>query len=107
LPSLCFEGFPMTIIEAFSLGVPVAVSDIGPLPNIVKNGESGILFKPGDSLSLYDAIKEIWDRSNQLSSLGQCARQEFDKKYTADTNYEMLMEIYRTGIEKKTRKIIS
>jgi N-acetylglucosaminyldiphosphoundecaprenol N-acetyl-beta-D-mannosaminyltransferase len=101
LPSLCFEGFPMAIIEAFSLGVPVAVSDIGPLPNIVKNGESGILYEPGNALSLYHTMKEIWDRSDQLSSLGQGARQEFDKKYTADTNYENLMKIYGAAIENK------
>jgi glycosyltransferase involved in cell wall biosynthesis len=107
LPSLCFEGFPMTIIEAFSLGVPVAASDIGPLPNIVKNSESGILYKAGDALSLYHTMREIWDRSDRLCSLGQGARHEFDKKYTAATNYEMLMEIYRTAIEKKARKIIS
>ena len=101
LPSLCFEGFPMTIIEAFSLGVPVAASDIGPLPNIVKNGESGILLKPGHSLSLYHTIKKIWDRSDRLSLLGQGARQEFDEKYTADTNYETLMKIYDAAIENK------
>ena len=101
LPSLCFEGFPMTLIEAFSLEVPVAASDIGPLPNIVKNGESGILYQPGDALSLYHAIKEIWDRSDRLSLLGQGARREFDKKYTADANYEMLMKIYGAAAESK------
>ncbi len=101
LPSLCFEGFPMAIIEAFSLGVPVAASDIGPLPNIVKNAESGILYKPGEALSLYHAMKEIWDCSDRLRSLGQGARQEFDKKYTADTNYEILMKIYHTAIENR------
>jgi exopolysaccharide biosynthesis WecB/TagA/CpsF family protein len=101
LPSLCFEGFPMTIIEAFSLGVPVAVSDIGPLPNIVKNGENGVLFKAGDPVSLCHTIKEIWDRSDRLGSLGQGARQEFDKKYTADANYKTLMKIYNGAIENK------
>jgi glycosyltransferase involved in cell wall biosynthesis len=101
LPSLCFEGFPMTIIEAFSLGVPVAASDIGPLPNIVKKGESGILYQPGDASSLYHAMREIWDRSDRLCSLGKGARQEFDKRYTADTNYEILMKIYHAAIERK------
>jgi glycosyltransferase involved in cell wall biosynthesis len=91
----------MAIIEAFSLGVPVAASDIGPIPNIVKNGESGILYKPGDSLSMYHAIKEIWDCSVHLSLLGQGARQEFDKKYTADTNYETLMKIYEAAVTRK------
>jgi N-acetylglucosaminyldiphosphoundecaprenol N-acetyl-beta-D-mannosaminyltransferase len=101
LPSVCFEGFPMTIIEAFSLGVPVAASEIGPLPNIVKNGESGVLFEPGDSLSLYYVMKGIWNRLDRLRSLGEGARQEFDRKYTASTNYETLMKIYDAAIENR------
>ena len=104
LPSLCLEGFPMAIIEAFSLGVPVAASDIGPLPNIVKDNESGILFKAGDAVSLCHTIKEIWGRSDGLSLLGRGARQEFDKKYTADANYENLMKIYDAAIENKQSK---
>jgi N-acetylglucosaminyldiphosphoundecaprenol N-acetyl-beta-D-mannosaminyltransferase len=104
LPSLCFEGFPMAIIEAFSLGVPVAASDIGPLPDIVKDGESGILFKAGDSVSLCHRMREIWDRPDRLPLLGQGARQEFDKKYTADVNYEMLMKIYEAAIKTKQSK---
>jgi hypothetical protein len=49
-------------------------------------------------------MKEIWDRSDRLSLLGKGARQEFDKKYTADANYKMLMNIYRIAIEKKSQK---
>jgi exopolysaccharide biosynthesis WecB/TagA/CpsF family protein len=101
LPSLCFEGFPMAIIEAFSLGVPVAASDVGPLPHIVKENENGILFRPDDVSNLCHTIREIWDHSDRLSLLGQGARQEFDKKYTADANYENLMKIYDAAIENK------
>jgi glycosyltransferase involved in cell wall biosynthesis len=101
LPSLCFEGFPMAIIEAFSLGVPVAVSDIGPLPNIVKDRESGIVFRAGDALNLCDTMKETWNRPDRLFSLGQVARHEFDKKYTADANYEMLIKIYEAAGTRK------
>jgi glycosyltransferase involved in cell wall biosynthesis len=101
LPSLCFEGFPMAVIEAFSLGVPVAVSNIGPLPDIVKERENGILFKAGDAPSLCHTMKEIWDYSDRLCSLGQRARQEFEKKFTADANYEILMNIYQMAIENR------
>ncbi|MDH4219477.1 MAG: glycosyltransferase family 4 protein [Candidatus Aminicenantes bacterium] len=104
LPSLSFEGFPMAIPEAFALGVPVAASDIGAIPFIVKDNKNGILFKPGDASALYRAVKEIWDRSNWLSSLGQAARQEFNRKYTADANYEILMNIYQKAMERKKAK---
>ena len=98
LPSLCFEGFPMAIIEAFSLGVPVVASDIGPLPDIVRESESGILFEAGNAVSLCRKMKENWNRSDRLSSMGQGARQEFNKKYTAAMNHETLMEIYDAAI---------
>jgi glycosyltransferase involved in cell wall biosynthesis len=101
LPSLSFEGFPMAIPEAFALGVPVAASDIGAIPFIVKDNKNGILFRPGDASALYRAVKEIWDRSNWLSSLGQAARLEFDRKYTADANYEILMSIYQKAWKEK------
>src|SRR5690606_14601610 len=38
LPSECFEGFPMVVREAFAFGTPAAVSDLGPLPDIVQHG---------------------------------------------------------------------
>jgi len=104
LPSLSFEGFPMAIPEAFALGVPVAASDIGAIPFIVKDNKNGILFRPGDASALYRAVKEIWDRSNWLSSLGRAARLEFDRKYTADANYEILMNIYQKAMERKKAK---
>lgn len=94
----------MAIPEAFALGVPVAASDVGAIPFIVEDNKNGILFKPGDASTLYRAVKEIWSRSNWLSSLGQAARQEFDRKYTADANYEILMNIYQKAMERKKAK---
>jgi glycosyltransferase involved in cell wall biosynthesis len=105
LPSLSFEGFPMTILEAFALGVPVAASDIGAIPFIVMDNENGILFKPGDASALYGAVKEVWSHSSWLFSLGQAARQEFDRKYTADANYKILMNIYQMAIENREKAL--
>jgi glycosyltransferase involved in cell wall biosynthesis len=105
LPSLSFEGFPMTIPEAFALGVPVAASDIGAIPFIVMDNENGILFKPGDASALYGAVKEVWSRSSWLFSLSQAARQEFDRKYTADANYKILMNIYQMAIENRGKAL--
>jgi len=104
LPSLSFEGFPMAIPEAFALGVPVAASNIGAMPFIVKHNKNGVLFKPGDPSTLYRTVKEIWNRSSSLSSLGDAARQEYERKYTADTNYDILMDIYQKAMERKKAK---
>lgn len=98
LPSECLEGFPMVVREAFAFGTPVAVSDIGPLPDIVKHGESGVVFKPGNPESLMDEVRKAWETPGMLERLGEGARTAFLKEYTEDVNYKLLMEIYETAI---------
>ena len=98
LPSVCFEGFPMVVREAFAFGTPVAVSAIGPLPSIVQHGRSGVVFAPGDPDSLLREVRTAWEAAGLLEQLGQGARSEFEAKYTEDANYTTLMDIYRQAI---------
>ena len=103
LPSIWFEGFPMVIREAFAFGTPVAVSDIGPLPSIVRSGISGLIFAPANPDSLLHAIKSSWG-SGSLEQLGQGARAEFEAHYNENVNYECLMDIYaRAEFHKRSR----
>lgn len=97
MPSLCFEGFPMVIREAFALGVPVAASRIGSLTYLVDDEKNGVLFTPGDSEDLYRALKRLWESPEKLESIAGAARKKFEEKYTAEKNYEMLMAIYQKG----------
>ncbi len=99
LPSECFEGFPMVLGEAFAFGTPAAVSNIGPLPSIVRAGESGVVFDPANPESLLNVVRTAWRMPGLLSRLGQGARSEFEAKYTEEANYVKLMEIYRSAIE--------
>lgn len=106
LPSEWFEGFPMVIREAFALGTPVAVSDIGPLPSIVQQGKNGIVFEPANPESLLREVRAAWGTPGLLEKLGGGARAEFEEKYTENVNYEMLMQIYtKTMEEHNMRKV--
>ncbi len=99
VPSLLYENFPMTIVEAFACGVPVVASRLGAMAEIVSDGRTGLLFSPGDSDDL--ATKLIWARDNpqQMREMGVEARREFEAKYTAERNFEQLMQIYsRSGV---------
>jgi len=104
LPSLCFEGFPMVIREAFALGVPVAASRLGSMSCLIKDGENGILFLPGDVEDLYQRVKSVQEDTNTLEEMGKKARSEFERKYTEQINYEMLLGIYQKAIEKRWEK---
>ena len=99
LPSECFEGFPLVLREAFAFGTPAAVSALGPLPSLVKAGENGVLFAPGDPGALLAAVRGVWARPAALERLGQGARAAFAAHYTAEATLRALMNIYEAAIQ--------
>ncbi len=107
LPSEWFEGFPMVVREAFAFGTPAAVSAIGPLPSIVRAGESGVVFEPANPASLLDSVRAAWEEPDLLERLGRGARAEFEAKYTEEANYAQLLVIYEDAILANRNKAIS
>lgn len=105
LPSECFEGFPMVVREAFAFGTPAAVSNLGPLPDIVQHGKSGLVFEAANPDSLLNVVRDAWLTPGALEQLGFGARIEFETKYTEDANYRTLMSIYERAIETNRESI--
>ncbi|MDG3064864.1 glycosyltransferase family 4 protein [Thauera mechernichensis] len=103
LPSECFETFGLVVIEAFAFGTPVAVSNIGPLPSIVVDGSCGVVFPTGQPRAMLESVRSVWTQPSKLESMGQYVRKEFEKKYTEDANYEILMRIYGAAIAENQR----
>jgi len=99
LPSECFEGFPMVVREAFAFGTPVAVSNIGPLPEIVQAGVNGLGFEAANPQSLAWELRRVWSQPRLLERLGKGARATYERNYTEAANYASLMKIYRQAIE--------
>ncbi len=104
LPSECFEGFPMVVREAFAFGTPAAVSDLGPLPSIVRHGESGVVFEAGNPATLLQEIRRAWTTPNLLEALGNGARTAFEAHYTEESNYKIMMMIYQRAIERNASR---
>lgn len=99
LPSLWYENFPRTLVEAFACGLPVIASRLGSMVELVEEGRTGLLFEPGDAADLAEKIR--WAESNPaaLKRMGETARAEYLAKYTPERNYELLMAIYADAIE--------
>jgi glycosyltransferase involved in cell wall biosynthesis len=94
VPSLWFETFSLVLMEAMAMGVPAAVSEIGPLPALVDNGQTGLLFRPGDPKDLYTKVAALWSEPDRLQELGRRARAKFESEYTAKRNHALLSRIY-------------
>ena len=99
-PSEWYEGFPMTIAEAFACGVPVIASRLGAMEEIIKDGRTGLHFTPGDSEDLAVKIEWAWTHEKEMQKMGKAARREYEEKYTAEKNYKMLMDIYSKAMER-------
>jgi glycosyltransferase involved in cell wall biosynthesis len=93
-PSECYEGMPRTIIEAFACGVPVIASRLGAMQEIVEDGRTGLHFTPGDPEDLAAKVEWAWTHPNEMQEMGRAARAEYEFKYTAERNYQMLMDVY-------------
>jgi len=98
VPSLWYEGLPRTVIEAFATGLPVFASSLGSLAEVVDDGRTGRLFRPGDAEDLAAKIDWALSHPGELGRMRNEARAEYEAKYTAKRNYELLMEIYRRAI---------
>lgn len=98
LPSECYENFPMGMVEAYALGVPVIASRLGALQELVDDGRIGLHFTPGSPEDLAEKVEWAWSHAERMREMGKEARREFVNRYTAEKNYVMLMNIYQAAM---------
>jgi glycosyltransferase involved in cell wall biosynthesis len=98
MPSLWYEGLPMTAVEAYAAALPLVASDIGSLADIVADGRTGRLVPPGDAAALARSVDEIAEFPALRDRLRAGARAEYLARYTAERNYTLLMEGYRRAL---------
>lgn len=87
LPTQVYEGFPMTIAEAYACGTPVIGSNLGNTGSLIERGKSGLKFDYQSPESLAETVKKA---EKELSGL----EEETISRYSAKNNYEQLRKIY-------------
>jgi glycosyltransferase involved in cell wall biosynthesis len=93
VPSIWYENAPLTVLEAFSFGIPVIASDIGGLSEIVVQEAGSETFHHGDSLELSERIADLWKRRERLKERSIKAREAYVGRFSPDAHMAGYMKI--------------
>lgn len=94
LPSYV-EGLPLSMLEAMSRGVPVIVTPVGGIPDVVAEGVEGFLVPPRDVVALADAIARLLRDEGARRRMGAAARERIAREYAEERAIACLEEQYR------------
>lgn len=106
VPSECYEGFPLSVIEAYACGTPVVASRLGSLGEVVPDGTAGVLFAPGDPHDLAAKVNALIAAPDRLREMRRRARALFEQRYTAEHNFKQLMAIYRDALSARVSTVL-
>jgi glycosyltransferase involved in cell wall biosynthesis len=104
LPSECYENNPRSVMEAFALGKPVIGSRIGGIPELVRDGETGLTFEPGNVENLREKIKYLKENPNKITEMGKNARRFVEENLNPEKHYTELIKTYQRAIDKYKRE---
>jgi glycosyltransferase involved in cell wall biosynthesis len=102
-PSLWYEGFPVTIVEAFAAGLPVVATDIGSLSSIVVHGHNGLKVPPGDAGKLRECLTGLCADKPLCARLSAGARDSFERLYSPQINARQILDIYGQAVLESER----
>ena len=100
-PSTWFENMPNTVLEAYAHGKPVVVFDIGCMPELVENGETGSVLPLGDVDALSKTIAIYLENPDEAKRQGVNGRNAVLTKYTPQNHLEKLEAILNPAYAKK------
>lgn len=100
-PSQCYENCPITLLEAFSTGLPVIASDIGSVAELVGDMMTGLTFPAGDANALAERIEYALANPRPMAEFGRTGAQVFQQRFSADRHYRGLLEVYDHALRRR------
>jgi glycosyltransferase involved in cell wall biosynthesis len=99
-PSTWYEGFPLTITEAFAARLPVIAANLGTMSEIIDDGVTGLHFESGNPTDLATKIQWAIAHPDSLLKMGETAYDRYQTCYTPDINYRQLLHIYKSALDR-------
>ncbi len=102
LPSLR-EGISNTILEAMASGLPVVATRVGGNPELVREGETGLLVPAEDPVAMANAIRKYLNHPDLLRTHGQAGRKRVEQHFSMEKMVNGYMEVYDNVLTRKRR----
>jgi glycosyltransferase involved in cell wall biosynthesis len=97
--SICYEVFPLVLLEAFQLGVPVIARRLGPYPETVEASGGGLLFQNRDELKA--AIHTLATDKSKSDAMGTAAKRAFAAHWSEEVALKVYFDLIRKIAEKR------
>ncbi|MEU2791794.1 glycosyltransferase [Streptomyces sp. NPDC007100] len=104
-PSTWLEAFGLVVVEAMAAGVPAVAAGHGAFVELVEDGVSGLLHRPGDSASLASCLRRIAAGPAGNREMGRAARRRYEQGFSPAVGLERLVEGYRCAIAERTESM--
>jgi glycosyltransferase involved in cell wall biosynthesis len=97
MPSLS-EGLPLSLLEAMAAGLPSVITRVGGMPEVVRDGETGLIVSPGDVAALAERIAFLLGDAGLAAKIGSAARERVLDQFTVDRMAADYRDLYDQAI---------
>jgi glycosyltransferase involved in cell wall biosynthesis len=97
------EGIPIVVLEAMACGVPVVATRVGGIPEVISDGETGLLVNPRDSVAIADAVVRILGDRDLACRLSKLANEHIRAGFSAEHMAAQYDRLYRDGLTSQNR----
>jgi glycosyltransferase involved in cell wall biosynthesis len=95
------EGMPNVILEAMAAARPVVATNVGGIPELVKDGVNGFLVEPGDIEGFAHAVKRLLEDSKLAERMGLAGRKRVEQEFSCDQAAQRLTKLYLDTLDQK------
>ena len=101
VPSVWYENCPYSVLETLVMGKPIIGSNLGGIPELVKDNENGLIYKYNDIKELEDKMQELFDNKEKAMQLGKKAKENAIKDFSKESYYNKIMRVYKEVLKNK------
>jgi glycosyltransferase involved in cell wall biosynthesis len=95
-PSECYDNMPNSVLESYAYKKAVIASRLGALEDMVRDGETGLSFTPGDVDALRSCVERLYNNRQEAMRLGENGKALLLTEYSENLHYERLMHIFNS-----------